>query len=47
MTTEALELVVVQFEECKRLVETPGVPYQRLALILIDNTAEVILAHNS
>lgn len=42
---ESLELVVVQLDECKRLMTKPELSYQRLALLLIDNAAEVIMAH--
>jgi hypothetical protein len=41
---EQLELVVVQFVECRRLIEKRGIAYLRLALILVDNVAEVIMS---
>ncbi|MHA6762678.1 hypothetical protein [Streptacidiphilus sp. PAMC 29251] len=40
---ERLELLVVQLEETKRLIEVDRVPQLRLAFILLDNAAEVIL----
>ena len=45
MDLEWLELVVVQFDECRRLIEKGGTGYLRLALILIDNAVEVIMFH--
>jgi hypothetical protein len=40
---EQLELVVVQLDECRRLLDKGGTAYLRLALILIDNAVEVIM----
>jgi len=40
---ERLELLVVQLEEAKRLIQVDRAPQLRLAFILLDNTAEVIL----
>ena len=38
-----LELVVVQFEEVKRLIEVGRVPQLRLAHILLDSAVELIM----
>src|SRR5688572_29707981 len=42
---EQLEQVVVQFDECRRLMEKRSTAHLRLALILIDNAVEVIMLH--
>lgn len=41
--TTRLELTVVQLEEAKRFIQADRVPYLRLALILLDNAAEVLI----
>ncbi|MCX4561681.1 hypothetical protein OHA02_36575 [Streptomyces phaeochromogenes] len=38
-----LELVIVQFEEVKRLIEVGRIPQLRLAHILIDSAVELIM----
>jgi hypothetical protein len=38
-----LELVIVQFEEAKRLIEEGRVPHLRLAFILLDSVTELIM----
>jgi hypothetical protein len=38
-----LELTVVQLEEAKRFIQTDRIPYLRLALLLLDNAAEVLM----
>ncbi|MFJ7902387.1 hypothetical protein ACIQ6V_18155 [Streptomyces sp. NPDC096198] len=40
---ERLELVVVQLEEAKRMIEKARVPHLRLAFILLDSVTELIL----
>jgi len=38
---EQLRYVIIQLEEAKRYIETKSVPYLRLALLLLDNAAEI------
>jgi hypothetical protein len=38
-----LELTVVQLEEAKRFIQSDRIPHLRLALLLLDNTAEVLM----
>jgi len=38
-----LELTVVQLEEAKRFIQSDRIPYIRLALLLLDNAAEVLM----
>jgi hypothetical protein len=38
-----LELTVIQLEEAKRFIQTDRIPYLRLALLLLDNAAEVLM----
>ena len=38
-----LELTVVQLEEAKRFIQCDRIPYLRLALLLLDNAAEVLM----
>ncbi|NEC92687.1 hypothetical protein, partial [Streptomyces sp. SID12501] len=40
---ERTELIVVQLEEAKRLIQIGRVPQLRLAFILLDNAVEVLL----
>ncbi|GAA4851577.1 hypothetical protein ACFQ34_00255 [Pseudonocardia benzenivorans] len=40
---EQLEVVAVQLDECRRLIEQGTVPHLRIALILADNAAELIM----
>jgi hypothetical protein len=41
---EQLELIVVQLSECKRLLELDTAPHLRIALLLVDNVAELVMA---
>jgi len=43
LTVVQLELTVVQLEEAKRFIQTDTVPHLRLALLLLDNAAEVLM----
>src|SRR5215469_10978049 len=38
---EQLQYVIIQLEEAKRYIEMKSVPYLRLALLLLDNAAEI------
>jgi hypothetical protein len=40
---ERLERVVIQLEECKRFILAGREPYLRLALLLLDNAAEILM----
>jgi hypothetical protein len=42
-SSRCLELSVVQLEETKRFIQTGKVPYLRLALLLLDNAAEILM----
>jgi len=40
---ERLTLILEQLEECKRLILLGGVPHLRMALLLLDNAAEMLM----